>query len=151
MITFRVWLLEQVNRDDFVGQLARIAARLTWQDESGLLEALLNASWRDTAFSAVEDAVFEYAIALERENYGFVYFIRAGEAGPVKIGFSRSVQTRLAALQTAHHERLVLVAKHMGTIETERELHQRFTHLRLEGEWFRVEADLLAYIASIAP
>lgn len=37
---------------------------------------------------------------------GFVYFVRAGADGPVKIGVSESWQRRIATLQTAHHERL---------------------------------------------
>src|SRR3990167_8941455 len=39
-----------------------------------------------------------------------IYFIQSGGAGPLKIGRSDDPEARLAALQTAHHEKLYLVA-----------------------------------------
>jgi hypothetical protein len=143
--TFREWLLRQVDRDDFVGQLARIAKPFKWQDANELREELYNSSsGRKTACSALEDAIYDHMLDLEYEKYGFVYFVRAGDNGPIKIGFSRNVNARIASLQTAHPERLKLLAVRRGHRDSERDFHARFAHLRLEGEWFLPEPELLS-------
>jgi len=51
-------------------------------------------------------AVAPLALDLRAPLLSGVYFIQRGEDGPIKIGWSNSVRTRLATLQTAHHERL---------------------------------------------
>jgi hypothetical protein len=76
-----------------------------------------------------------------------IYFIRCGAKGPIKIGFSASNPLgRLGSMQTAHHVSLTLVACMEGTGADEKELHARFKHLRLRGEWFRPQPDLVAFI-----
>jgi hypothetical protein len=79
----------------------------------------------------------------------FVYFIRAGAAGPIKIGYSATPVDRLSTLQTATHEALTLLAHVAGDVDDERRLHDRFAHLRQRGEWFRAEQDLLDLIAQV--
>jgi hypothetical protein len=67
-----------------------------------------------------------------------VYFIRVGEKGPVKIGSTAgSVERRLAALQTAHHQKLTIirVMEHCGS-EQEGRLHGLYRDRRIKGEWF---------------
>lgn len=73
-----------------------------------------------------------------------VYFIQSSAGGPIKIGKSTNANRRLANLQTAHAERLLL----LGTtqIHSEESLHQRFADLRLSGEWFRCDDRLAAWI-----
>jgi len=73
-----------------------------------------------------------------------VYFIRAGEEGPVKIGWAVDPQQRLAVLQTAHHEELVLLRVLDGEQPEERQLHRRFGPHRIRGEWFRFVDAMLA-------
>lgn len=75
---------------------------------------------------------------------GHVYFIRAGEA--IKIGFSKNAPSRLAALQTSNPEHLTLMGSFKGAREDEQELHVRFCHLRIRGEWFRDEDELVEFI-----
>lgn len=64
--------------------------------------------------------------------------------GPVKIGISSNVATRLASVQTGCHRALQVLAV-FGTpnrdIAREREaaFHQEFAVKRLEGEWFDVD------------
>lgn len=81
-----------------------------------------------------------------------VYFIQIGEDGPIKIGMSRGNPIRrLQAMQTGMpYELRVMgvVAEEFG--RTEGQLHERFDHLRLRGEWFRPEADLIAFIKANA-
>jgi hypothetical protein len=66
----------------------------------------------------------------------YVYFIGT-EHGPIKIGSARSPYQRLCTLQTANAEELYLFAYAEGGVRLERELHTRFSDLRLRGEWFR--------------
>lgn len=79
---------------------------------------------------------------------GFVYFIQAGR-GPIKIGFATDVFDRRAALQTSQPEHLRIVAKFAGTRQDERAMQARFAALRVRGEWFRPEDELLAFLASL--
>ena len=75
-----------------------------------------------------------------------VYFVQAND-GHIKIGLARDVQKRLASLQTAHAHELVLLVAIEGTFRLEQSLHRKFAHLRLRGEWFRPEPELLELIA----
>jgi len=76
-----------------------------------------------------------------------VYLIRQGESGPIKIGTSTDVESRLASLQTANPEPLHLLRTFDGDERIERAIHGRFAHLRLRGEWFKPGAELLAFAA----
>lgn len=78
-----------------------------------------------------------------------VYFIRAGESGPVKIGCSRNPEARRKQLQSAHAARLVVLAIEPGGEEREQQLHREWAECRLEGEWFAPTHELLAYITSL--
>lgn len=77
-----------------------------------------------------------------KTSTGFVYFIKAGDDGPVKIGWSENPDMRLAQLQSAHHETLSVLAKFPGGRDVEAEVHQQLHDLRLRGEWFRDEPAL---------
>ena len=72
-----------------------------------------------------------------------VYFIRAGEDGPVKIGHATDVLARLADLQVAHHAELKLAREIPGGLAEEAWLHRRFCSLRIRGEWFRFSDEML--------
>lgn len=82
-----------------------------------------------------------------------VYFIRMGEDGPVKIGYTNNTAQRRMA-----HYRTMLPYEPMllGIIETdhprmmERLWHRRFRHLRLRNEWYRPEPELLGAIRANA-
>jgi hypothetical protein len=72
-----------------------------------------------------------------------VYFIRAGEGGPVKIGTAIDVRARFSTLQTGHYERLTLIRQVEGAEAQERWLHAQFDTLRIRGEWFRFDPAML--------
>jgi hypothetical protein len=79
-----------------------------------------------------------------------VYFIQAGENGPIKIGRAVDVAKRMARFQTANPKKLAL----LGTIpngDREREFHERFKHLRTQGEWFSFEGKLSDFLSSQFP
>ncbi len=69
-----------------------------------------------------------------------VYFAQRASDGLIKIGWSRNVKYRMMEVR----------AKVIGAIPGERPeekvLHARFAHLRVEGEWFKPELELVTYI-----
>lgn len=73
-----------------------------------------------------------------------VYFVRTG--GAIKIGFSAKVGRRLSGLQTGHHRKLSLIGYLPSTGNEELDLHEKFKHLHIRGEWFDAGPDLLAFI-----
>lgn len=79
-----------------------------------------------------------------------IYFIREGGLdGMIKIGMAADPIRRLASLQTAHHKRLELLAVADGSREREHEEHQRWGLLRVKGEWFRPDEELVKYVANL--
>jgi hypothetical protein len=66
-----------------------------------------------------------------------VYLMQRVDAtGPVKIGCSRNARRRCRDLSYAGGHQLVVVTTMAGGPHEERELHKRFAHYRLFGEWF---------------
>lgn len=74
------------------------------------------------------------------------YIIRAGEHGPVKIGRADDVPSRLADLQTGHHETLHVIRILDTPFDAEPILHARFAALRLRGEWFDFSPEMLSFV-----
>ena len=71
----------------------------------------------------------------------FVYFIRAGNRGAIKIGWAKNVESRMAELQTGNAFKLnVLTAipcdSKEHAIATEQRFHRFFAKQRIRGEWF---------------
>jgi hypothetical protein len=82
-----------------------------------------------------------------RRSRQLIYFIATESDSAVKIGYtSTNPISRLAALQTGHHEKLRLIAVTEGDEAYERQLHSIFEDDRLEGEWFRPSEYLQATI-----
>jgi hypothetical protein len=77
-----------------------------------------------------------------------VYFFQVGTEGPVKIGrTNRSPLSRLADLQVSMPFDLRVVALQIGVpVHRETELHRRFAHLNIRGEWFRPGHELMEFI-----
>lgn len=73
---------------------------------------------------------------------GFVYFIRLGDL--VKIGYTSNARKRFYALQPSE-----VLHMEPGTMADEQRCHLAFRHLRVEGELFRPEPDLLTFIADL--
>ncbi len=80
-----------------------------------------------------------------------VYFIQAGEDGPVKVGYTNgSVATRLSALQIGSHSDLRLLAVLRETQSYERYLHGIHRGQHIRGEWFRREGQFANYLRQVA-
>lgn len=76
-----------------------------------------------------------------------VYFIRAADGtGPVKIGHTNNPHKRLGTIQNMSPVRLCVLKTIRGGQGLEGVLHQKFAHLRLWGEWFDPQPELLAFI-----
>lgn len=84
-----------------------------------------------------------------KEREGFVYFVQAGERGPIKIGWTQDVDRRIAELQTANAKKLILLGTLPGTLDTEASFHARFSHLRLEAEWFQDSEEIRKVLLSV--
>lgn len=81
-----------------------------------------------------------------------VYFVQAmTDEAPIKIGISWDVYHRFHNLRTASPFELELLGTITGGKEREQEIHRRFAHLRMRGEWFRPAPELLAFIDEVLP
>lgn len=88
---------------------------------------------------------------MEKPKSGHVYFIQAGKGGPIKIGYSGNNPIyRLNAIQTGNHESLRLLAYFDAPLAMEGSLHEKFSELRLRGEWFRPDPRLIGFIEGVA-
>ncbi len=75
-----------------------------------------------------------------------IYFIKNIETGRIKIGYSETPKKRLRELQTGSDSRLVIIKTIKGDLNKEKELHDKFSHLRTNGEWFESDDELLQFI-----
>lgn len=66
----------------------------------------------------------------------FVYFIQKGEGGPIKIGKSSTPKVRLQNLQVGSEAPLKILCLFEGSETLEQDLHRKFSHLAMSGEWF---------------
>lgn len=78
-----------------------------------------------------------------------VYFVQAGEGGPIKIGWARNPWGRIRDLQVAHWAVLTMLGTTDGGVALERRLHRRFAKERVRGEWFNPSPRLYAAIARL--
>jgi hypothetical protein len=78
-----------------------------------------------------------------------VYFIQAGKDHPIKIGMTNNAQSRLKNLQVGHYDKLRIIHTITGGRKEEAALHEKFAHLRIQGEWFKPERELLQYIINL--
>lgn len=67
-----------------------------------------------------------------------IYFAKCDVSGLTKIGFAKTVSSRMRTLQTGSAGRLTVVATVPGNIKRESALHGFFESSRVRGEWFRL-------------
>lgn len=80
-----------------------------------------------------------------------VYFVQAGDGGPVKIGFSEKPEYRLSKMQADCPHALQLIALVDGDRDREAELHEEFAAHRRAGEWFDPAEAILAFCSEHRP
>lgn len=83
----------------------------------------------------------------QREKYGDLYFVSAGNA--VKIGRTTNFKTRLRFIQAHNHEKVECLLLLEGQGWRELDLHKRFKPHRLHGEWFEHCPEIEAEIARL--
>lgn len=81
----------------------------------------------------------------------FIYFILNEDSHAIKIGRAKDLAKRLNTLQTSSPAKLRLIKSvqvegSKAAHELEQSLHKQFSEIRLAGEWFKAEANLLKYI-----
>jgi len=76
-----------------------------------------------------------------------IYFIQAGESGPIKIGASGNLRVRRKGLQTSHYSYLKIIGVMPGSEKEEHELQNRFIRHNIRGEWFNPDSEILDFIA----
>ncbi len=103
-----------------------------------------NAEWHLQAQLKEEDA---RQLPRSLDGWCYVYFVRAGEH--VKIGRAVDVAQRVRELQVGHPHPLALVVSVPAHAALELAIHRRFQHLRTQGEWFRIDDDLVAFIQAL--
>lgn len=80
---------------------------------------------------------------------GFVYFIQGENGGAIKIGFSKNPDSRLRELQTSYPDMLKILCLVPGSYKAEKEYHENFKDIRLNGEWFKPTKELLKEIEEL--
>lgn len=81
---------------------------------------------------------------VKRPDPPCVYYLQFGDR--IKIGTTTNLTQRLRDIP---HDKLL--ATEPGNETMERRRHRQFAALRITGEWFRAERELLAHIAGLAP
>jgi hypothetical protein len=74
-----------------------------------------------------------------------IYFLQAGNNGPIKIGDSDAVHERLAELQVGCPYKLKLLFVYNGREFDEAGLHKKFKHENIRGEWFRPARSIVEF------
>jgi hypothetical protein len=89
---------------------------------------------------------------MDGENDMAVYFIQGKNTGNVKIGFTRSNATeRLRHLLTCSAEDLDIIKEFPGgTLEMEKDFHQRFKRSHIIREWFRYDPEISIYLGDLS-
>ena len=75
-----------------------------------------------------------------------IYFVQAGDDGPIKIGTSNNPESRIDSLQTANPNKLKILHIGPGKRTREKAIQRHFHHLSISGEWYCPEEDLLNFI-----
>lgn len=78
-----------------------------------------------------------------------IYVIRPESGLAVKIGITQNLDKRLRMLRTGTYEDLTVVWSGPGNLRIEQALHERFAAYRLQGEWFRLEGEVLEWVESL--
>lgn len=82
------------------------------------------------------------------ELIGFVYFIRSGLRGPIKVGNALNPIGRLVDLQIGNPEKLYLLGCIPGDIRVEAAILEDLRAYNLRGEWHKPERAVIEYIGN---
>ena len=91
----------------------------------------------------------EEAEKFKQEFPGYVYFTQGESGGAVKIGYTTNPESRLKTLQTSYPDILKILCLIPGDEKTEKEYHEKFKDIRLNGEWFKPTEEILKEIEEL--
>src|SRR3972149_780868 len=80
-----------------------------------------------------------------------IYFISCDALSLIKIGRSADVNKRLSHLQVSVGADLRIIKAVPADPWGEIAVHNKFRHLRVRGEWFKADKELLDFIATLRP
>ena len=84
---------------------------------------------------------------MKKTNQEYTYFIQQENGGNIKIGFTtQEPEKRLANLQTGSAYTLRIVGLLHGNKENK--LHKKFSDIKVKGEWYKNNKELVDYISS---
>jgi len=91
----------------------------------------------------------ELLLARGVKDLYFVRMIIDSKTGPIKIGVSLNMKSRLVGIQNGnpYEIEVVCIVKNMGCQESM--LHAAYSNYRMKGEWFEVNDKLLGLISDI--
>jgi hypothetical protein len=75
-----------------------------------------------------------------------IYFIQAGDDGPIKIGYAANVDQSITKWQGGSPVPLRLLTTLDGSLGVEVYLQAKFLHLRQSRKWFKVSQEILDFI-----
>lgn len=78
-----------------------------------------------------------------------LYFIQSGTGGPVKIGYTKQLATRLKAIHKLNGGSVRFLGALVGTREDEKRFHEKYAGDRLHGEWFRLSPEILLFLCGV--
>lgn len=78
-----------------------------------------------------------------------VYVIQQKNDGPIKIGESTSLVSRMTVLKQGNPYSFNFLAAVDGNTDLESALHQRFDRYKIRGEWFHPCREILNYISNV--
>lgn len=83
------------------------------------------------------------------DNKSCIYFILAKKTNLVKIGTTTNMKNRFSTLSTGSPYELELLYTFPGYKQKEKELHKKFEHLRVKGEWFNYTDEIKVFIGAL--
>ncbi len=87
--------------------------------------------------------------AQKRQNTeGYIYFVQSGD-GPIKIGWSANVESRMKELKTGNPVKLQLLGSFSGSQEVEYFCHKIFKEIAVDREWFSPDPILIDFIRRV--
>lgn len=100
-------------------------------------------------FSATEYVGIPEHLANQSRKISWVYFVQAGEGGPIKIGKAMNPSQRIGNLQVGNPHEVKLLHCLPDTGCTEGRIQGIFEESHLRGEWYNPTPDLLEFIDAL--
>ncbi len=112
--------------------------------------------WAPLDTNLISSAGRVYSVAgdkVDNSSY-FIYFILNEDSQAIKIGLAKDVEKRIETLQTSNPVKLELIKSIQVKSKKEaqgleKQLHEKFSELRIIGEWFSAKTELLEHISAL--